>query len=100
MPKLYEQLGIILFFYSNAHEPIHVHAKKGEFESKATFCIENGVITEIKIINIKGRKPLANKELKDFEAFLAVYSEKIVEKWIAYFVYHKEIEFEKITKKL
>jgi len=43
---------------------------------------------------------LTNKELKDFEAFLTVYSEKIVEKWIAYFIYHKEIEFEKITKKL
>ncbi|WP_310559485.1 DUF4160 domain-containing protein [Flavobacterium sp.] len=100
MPKLYEYLGIILFFYSNEHEPIHVHAKKGEFESKATFCIENGVITEIIIHNSKGRKPLANKDLKDFEAFLAVYSEQIIEKWIAYFVYHKEVAFEKITKKL
>lgn len=95
MPKLYEQLGIILFFYSNAHEPIHAHAKKGEFESKATFCIENGVITEIKIINIKGRKPLANKELKDFEAFLAVYSEKIVEKWIAYFYITRKLNLKK-----
>ncbi|HRA72803.1 MAG TPA: hypothetical protein PLB11_08255, partial [Flavobacterium sp.] len=48
----------------------------------------------------KWRQRLTNKELKDFEAFLTVYSEKIVEKWIAYFIYHKEIEFEKITKKL
>ena len=24
MPKLYEYLGIILFFYSNEHEPIHM----------------------------------------------------------------------------
>ncbi|OYT14203.1 MAG: hypothetical protein B6I19_01225, partial [Bacteroidetes bacterium 4572_114] len=23
---------IIIFFYSSEHEPIHVHAKKGEFE--------------------------------------------------------------------
>ena len=100
MPKLYEYLGILLFFYSNEHEPIHVHAKKGEYESKATFCIENGIITEIKISNIKGSKPLANKELKDFEAFLGVFSEEIVEKWIDYFVYHKEVKFKKITKKL
>ncbi len=100
MPKLYEYLGIILFFYSNEHEPIPIHAKKGELESKATFCIENGIITEIKITSIKGRKPLMNKELKDFETFLEVSSEKIVEKWIAYFVYHKEVPFEKITKKL
>jgi len=100
MPKLYEYLGIILFFYSNEHEPIHVHAKKGELESKATFFIEDGIITEIKVTSVKGRKPLENKELKDFEVFLENYAEKIIEKWIAYFVYHKEIEFEKITKKL
>jgi len=35
MPKLYEYLGILIFFYSNEHEPIHVHAKYGKFESKA-----------------------------------------------------------------
>ena len=27
MPKIYEYLGIILFFYSNEHEPIHIHGK-------------------------------------------------------------------------
>ena len=47
-----------------------------------------------------GRKPLKNNDLKDFETFLQFYAEQIVEKWVAYFVYHKEIEFEKITKKL
>ena len=45
--------------YSNEHEPIHVHAKKGEFESKAKFLIENGIITEIKITAIKRVKPLS-----------------------------------------
>ncbi|WP_219624880.1 DUF4160 domain-containing protein, partial [Vibrio parahaemolyticus] len=31
MPKIYEYLGIILFFYSNEHEPIHIH---GKFQGK------------------------------------------------------------------
>lgn len=100
MPKIFEYLGILIFFYSNEHEPIHVHAKKGEFESKAEFYIINGVIFEIKIINILGAKPLKGKELKDFEIFLERYADKIVEKWISYFVYHKDVEFEKITKRL
>ncbi len=52
MPKIFEYLGIVIFFYSNEHEPIHVHAKKGEFESKAEFNIINGEISEIKIKNI------------------------------------------------
>ena len=100
MPKIFEYLGILIFFYSNEHEPIHVHARKGEFESKAEFYIINGVISEIKITNIKGAKPLKGRELKDFETFLQQYAEKIVEKWIDYFVYHKDVEFEKITKRI
>ena len=31
----------LIFFYYNEHEPIHVHAKYGEFESKAEFIIED-----------------------------------------------------------
>jgi len=100
MPKIFEYLGILIFFYSNEHEPIHVHAKKGEFESKAEFYIVNGEISEIKITNISGARPLKGKILKDFEVFLEKYADKIVEKWINYFVYHKDVEFEKITKRL
>jgi hypothetical protein len=100
MPKIFEYLGILIFFYSNEHEPIHVHAKKGEYESKAEFYIIDGVITGIKITNISGTRPLKGKDLKDFEVFLEKYADKIVEKWINYFVYHKDVEFEKITKRL
>jgi hypothetical protein len=100
MPKIFEYLGILIFFYSNEHEPIHVHAKKGEFESKAQFYIVNGTISEITITNIKGAKPLKGTDLKDFEVFLGKYADKIVDKWVNYFVYHKDVEFEKITKRL
>lgn len=100
MPKIFEYLGIIIFFYSNEHEPIHVHAKKGEYESKAEFYIINGEIDKIKILNISGIDPLQGKDLKDFEIFLSKFSKRIVEKWIDYFVYHKSVEFERITKRL
>ena len=99
MPKIFEYLGILIFFYSNEHEPIHVHAKKGEFESKAEFYIINGIVSEIKVKNIKGLSPLMGNDLKNFQVFLENYSEKIVEKWINYFVYHKDVEFERISKK-
>ncbi len=98
MPKIFEYLGIILFFYSNEHEPIHVHATHGEFESKAEFYIINGKISEIRIKLVKDRKPLSGAKLKDFEKFLEVYADKIVEKWVDYFVYHKDVKFERITK--
>lgn len=100
MPKIFEYLGILLFFYSNEHEPIHEHGKKGEFESKAEFYIIDGDISEIKITTVKGSKPLTGQDLKNFELFLGKYADEIVEKWIDYFVYHKKVDFEKITKRI
>ena len=100
MPKIFEYLGIIIFFYSNEHEPIHVHASYGNLESKAEFYIINGTISEIRIKLVGGKKPLDMGRLKDFEEFLEVYADQIVKKWVDYFVYHKDVSFEKITKKL
>lgn len=100
MPNIFEYLGILIFFYSNEHEPIHVHGKKAECESKAEFYIINGIVSEIKILNIKGTKPLIGKDLKDFEEFLEQYAEKIIEKWVCYFVYHKDVNFERISKRI
>lgn len=100
MPGIFEYLGILIFFYSNEHEPIHVHGKHNGFESKAEFFIVNGKIFEIKIKPIKGYKPLIGSKLKDFEDFLEAYADKIVQKWIDYFVYHKDVEFERINTRI
>ena len=100
MPRLFEYLGILIFFHSNEHEPIHVHGKCGECESKAEIYIIDGQITEIKIKIIIGRQPLTGTKLKDFEKFLKVYADQIVQKWIDYFVYHKDILFEQINIKI
>lgn len=97
MPKIFEYLGILIFFYSNEHEPIHVHGKYGSFESKAEFYISSGKILEIKIKNVLNKKPIIGGKLRDFEEFLAKYADKIVEKWIDYFIYHKEVKFERIN---
>ena len=80
MPIFLEYLGILIFFYSNEHELINVHAKKGEFESKAEFYIVDGVISEIKITNSSSSLPLKGKKLKDFEIFLETYGDEIVKK--------------------
>ena len=100
MPKIFEYLGILIFFYSNEHEPIHVHGKNDGYESKAEFYIVDGKIVEIKIKLVKGSTPLTGSKLRDFDEFLEKYADKIVEKWIDYFVYHKNIEFERINTRI
>jgi len=100
MPKLYEYLGIIVMFYSNEHQPIHVHGKCQNRESKAEIIIENGVITDIKITEVKGKNPLENKELKHFKTVVEYYKDEIIKKWIDFFVYNKTFAPVTITTKL
>jgi hypothetical protein len=100
MPKLYEYLGIVILFYSNEHEPVHVHGKYQGCESKAEFIIVEGQITEIRIRPVRGRRPLPSAQLKDFRTFVEHFSEEIVQKWIDYFVLHKAIQTEQITQRL
>ncbi|MCW8125360.1 DUF4160 domain-containing protein [Microbulbifer halophilus] len=98
MPKLYQYLEITLFFYSNEHEPIHVHAKHEGRESKAEIHFFHGKIKEI-IIKDKGRG-LDTKKRKEFEEFVNVYAEEIVEKWVAYFVRKQPIAPKVITQRV
>lgn len=49
MPKLYEYLGIVIFFWSNEHEPIHVHGQCQGKECRAEIYVENGEIVAIEI---------------------------------------------------
>ncbi len=100
MPKIFEYLGIVIMFYSNEHEPIHVHGKYQGFESKAEFVIDNGNITAIKIKTVKGKQSLPKKELKDFSLFVNQFKDEIVQKWISYFVYHKSVQCIKIEGKI
>ncbi len=96
MPKIFEYLGIIIMFYSNEHEPIHVHGKYHAFESKAEIIIKDGKITAINIKEVSGKRPLQTKELKEFKNFVEKFKDDIVQKWIDYFVYHKSINCIKI----
>ena len=59
MPKLYEYFGLIILFYSNEHEPIHVHGKFQGRESKAEIIYELGKFKEIKISTVKGKEPIS-----------------------------------------
>ena len=100
MPKLYEYFGIIVLFYSNEHEPVHVHGKCQGRESKAELVLENGTVVRIVYSSVRGRRPLKRTELGHFESLVEHHSKEIVQKWIDYFVLHKPIEPEKITRRI
>jgi len=100
MPKLFEYLGITIMFYSNEHEPIHVHGKFQGMENKAELIIVNGEVVEVQIKKVKGRSELDPQKLKDFKNFVVLFSDQIIQKWVDYFIYHKSIKCIKIEGKL
>lgn len=91
MPKIFEYLGISILFYSNEHEPVHVHGKYQGYESKAEFEIVEGKVVNILIKGVRGRKPLPPRQLNEFEKLVNAFAEEIVQKWVDYFVYHKQL---------
>jgi len=100
MPKLYEYFGLIVMFYANEHEPVHVHAKCQGRESRAALIILEGVVTEIRYGAVAGRPPLEPAELRFFEELVTARANDIVAKWIDFFVMHKPIKPESITRRL
>jgi hypothetical protein len=62
MPKLYEYFGLVVFFYANEHEPLHVH---GEFQgghARAEIVLESGKVLRIVFSNVSGKPPLARQD--------------------------------------
>lgn len=100
MPKIYEYLGFIFFFFSNEHEPIHVHVTKSGQQTVFELILMNGDLVEIRSRAESGYEPLGEKDAKTAEEFIRAYYKNIVEKWMNFFVLKKRVRCTQITKKV
>lgn len=71
MPKIFEYFGFVFFFYSNEHEPIHVHVIRGERQSIFELILEDGVVVSL-----------------------------FIQKWVDYFIMKKKIDCTEIKIRL
>lgn len=69
-------------------------------ESKAEIMVLNGIVTEIRYSEVAGRAPLEFREMKYFQELVSARANDIVQKWIDFFVLHKSIKPECITRRL
>ncbi len=76
MPTLFYYLGLKFSFYSNDHEPIHVHVTSGDGEAR--YRIE----PDIALISNKGMK---TRDLRIAEAAIEENKEVIIESWNKFF---------------
>lgn len=100
MPKIFEYFGFIFYFYSNEHEPIHVHVMHGANENIFELIMMNGVLLELRIREKKGSEPLSEKDKKTATAFIHKYYKNIIDKWIKFFVLKQAIRSTSIKKKI
>lgn len=100
MPKLYEYFGLIVMFYANEHDPVHVHGRSQGRESRAEIILINGEVNEIRYTMVAGKAPLDLNEMRYFEEIVSVRTSEIVGKWIDFFVLHKTVKSERITRRL
>lgn len=75
MPTLFFAFGMRFFFYSNEHEPIHVHVTNADGEAK--FSVE-----ALRCIDNKGLK---NKDLRLAKVLIEENKELILKAWHAHF---------------
>jgi len=99
MPKIFTYLNFILFFFSNEHEPIHVHVQKGEYQSVFDLILEDGNLKDIIIREKDGYDPLPEKDISLVKRFIEYYHKDIVQKWVDFFVLKKRVSCTNITTK-
>lgn len=69
-------MGILVLFYSNEHEPVHVHGKDQGRESRAELIITNGQVACIIYSSVRGRRPLNGAQLADFKTLVEHYTQR------------------------
>jgi uncharacterized protein YbaA (DUF1428 family) len=100
MPKLYEYFGLVVFFYTNEHQPIHVHGEFQNGHAKAEIFLKEGKIVRIVFSDISGKRPLPGSKMNDFRTLVKAKADDIIRRWIEYFVFKKQNTPEVITRKL
>ncbi len=75
MPTLFIFLGFRFFFWSNEHDPIHVHIAKGDSEAKYN-------VVTLELVANHGFK---KNELKMIESIIEENKDIIIDRWNEYF---------------
>ena len=93
-------MDFVFFFYSNEHEPIHVHVTHNGCQSIFELIIMNGKLAEIRVRDKAGEDPLSGKDRKTAEAFIWKYSKNIIAKWVKFFVMKQVVKSTTIKNKI
>ena len=80
MPTVFSFFGLRFMFFSNDHEPVHVHVVKGKGAIKEYAIFQ--VVPEINLIENNG---LSKQEVRLAEVIIEENSDIIQERWETFF---------------
>ena len=72
----------------------------GEKESIFDLIMMNGELSEIRLREKRGSKPLSPKDVNTAEGFIRKYYRNIINKWVKFFVLKQAVRSTTIKKKL
>ncbi|MBR4620520.1 MAG: DUF4160 domain-containing protein [Salinivirgaceae bacterium] len=90
MPKLYQYMGISLWFWSNEHDPIHVHARCGGATTEVLLYVKDGRVSRVVYKPVAGK--FSSDKQRALRDLISVMKENIRVAWIDYFINHRHIE--------
>ena len=101
MPQIYRYFGLIFYFWSDDHLPVHVHVSDTSQKQECIFdlILENSILVEMKMRTDR-KPPLKAEEISKAKAFICVYYPQIVKKWFQYFVCGEQLKSITIRKKV
>lgn len=96
MPTIYKYLGIFFYFWSEEHNPIHVHVEYQGAECKVLLYPDG----RIEVDNYVLSNNMDPQTLRKVKRFAEKYKDKIKKKWTEYHLYGKKPKPETITRRV
>ena len=98
MPKLYEYMGIVIWFFSDEHNPIHVHARYGENEVKVNLYEKDGIVYDVNYVEVSGK--FSPAKMRDLKIFINENKNVILFAWRQVFEQNVKLKPIRITKRI
>jgi hypothetical protein len=97
---LFDYLGLQIYLSINDQQPLTFYGRS-EYDdriSKAVIHLKEGIYKGIEILPVENFEELDEKEKRQLLKLIDANLSDIIKYWIDYFVYKKEVPFERILK--
>lgn len=97
---IFEYFGLEIYLDINDSQPLVFYGRAHNQVSKIVIHLHDGIYSHIEILSIDGFQSLEDKDRENFIKMIDFNLTEIIKFWIDFYVYKKEVPFEKILKPL